>query len=179
VVGERFAIVGAIGSGKTTLANDLANILSLPHIELDTLHWEPGWKQTSLETFRLRVKEAISGESWIVDGTYKEVRDIIWSRSNILVWLDYPISTTFRRYVLRMFSRIRYRKKLLRGTHYSIRGLFNRVRLRAFLFAVFGRRRADYMRTVCEPWCSHLRVIHLFSPEEADGWLRSLENKNI
>ncbi len=101
------------------------------------MHWEPGWKQTSLEIFRLRVKVAISGESWVVDGSYNEVRDIVWSRANILVWLNYPINTTFRRLVLRTLSRLRYRKKVLRGNPFSIKGLFNRVRFRAYLVTIW------------------------------------------
>lgn len=38
---QRIVVIGSTGSGKTTLANQLAHTLNLPHIELDALHWEP------------------------------------------------------------------------------------------------------------------------------------------
>ncbi len=41
--GQRIAIVGTTGSGKTTLAQQLSQRINVPHIELDALHWEPNW----------------------------------------------------------------------------------------------------------------------------------------
>ena len=41
----RVVVVGTSGSGKTTLASRLAEILSVPHIELDALHWEAHWQE--------------------------------------------------------------------------------------------------------------------------------------
>ncbi len=40
-LGQRIVVVGTTGSGKTTLAAQLALIAGCPHIELDALHWEP------------------------------------------------------------------------------------------------------------------------------------------
>ncbi|WP_242038993.1 ATP-binding cassette domain-containing protein [Anabaena lutea] len=38
---QRISIIGSSGSGKTTLAKQISQRLSIPHIELDYLHWEP------------------------------------------------------------------------------------------------------------------------------------------
>ena len=42
---QRLVVVGTSGSGKTTVAGQLALILGVPHIELDSLHWEPDWTE--------------------------------------------------------------------------------------------------------------------------------------
>ncbi len=39
-------VVGTSGVGKSTLARRLAQILSLPYIEMDRLYWRPDWQGT-------------------------------------------------------------------------------------------------------------------------------------
>lgn len=40
---RRIVIIGTTSSGKSTLAEKLAQTLGLDFIELDALHWEPDW----------------------------------------------------------------------------------------------------------------------------------------
>ncbi len=40
---KRIVIIGATGSGKTTLARQLAQTYGLPYTDLDDLYWNPGW----------------------------------------------------------------------------------------------------------------------------------------
>ena len=58
VTGPRIVVVGTTGSGKTTVARQLAEHLGVLHVELDALNWDPGWvdlNQTDREEFRKRV----------------------------------------------------------------------------------------------------------------------------
>ncbi len=77
VLPDRISVVGNTGSGKTTLAAELADMLGCPHIELDALHWGPDWTPQPVDIFRDRVRQATAGERWVVDGNYSRVRDII------------------------------------------------------------------------------------------------------
>ena len=68
----RIAIKGTSGSGKTTLGQRLSRVLEIPHIELDALNWEPGWRALShedLDEFRRRVQTAPSGPEWVICGS--------------------------------------------------------------------------------------------------------------
>jgi adenylate kinase family enzyme len=68
VVGRRIALVGTTGSGKTHLACDISERLSVPHVELDALHWEPDWKEAPAEIFCERVSLALQGDAWVMRG---------------------------------------------------------------------------------------------------------------
>src|SRR5438067_1696786 len=64
---RRIVVVGTTGSGKTTTARRIAQIIGAPHVELDALHWESNWTEADTETFRRRIVDATAGERWVVD----------------------------------------------------------------------------------------------------------------
>src|SRR5215213_5524259 len=86
---QRIVVVGTSGSGKTTLARELAQRCSLPHIEMDALHWGPNWTEAPIEVFRQRVELALEAPGWVVDGNYSKLRNLVWRRAELIVWLDY------------------------------------------------------------------------------------------
>ncbi|HXX65709.1 MAG TPA: AAA family ATPase [Polyangiaceae bacterium] len=86
---QRVVVVGASGSGKSTFARALAERLSAGRVvELDTLYHGAGWIPRS--TFVSDVDEATQGSTWVADGNYAEVRDLLWRRADTVVWLDLP-----------------------------------------------------------------------------------------
>ena len=48
-------MVGNSGSGKTSLAAALADRLGIPHLELDSVFHQPGWRPLDGDEFRDRV----------------------------------------------------------------------------------------------------------------------------
>src|ERR671936_3178815 len=88
---ERILILGRTGSGKTTLARELAAALDVPHVELDSLYFGPDFSTAPLPVLRERTKAAIAGERWVTDGNKRAVRDLVWPRADTIVWLDYPV----------------------------------------------------------------------------------------
>jgi adenylate kinase family enzyme len=53
---KRILILGASGTGKSTLARRIGESLGLPVVHLDAINWNPGWVQTEAERFRQKVK---------------------------------------------------------------------------------------------------------------------------
>ena len=109
---ERIVIVGTSCSGKTTLAASISERLGIRHIELDALHWKPGWVEREDEEFRELVREAVAEDSWVADGNYSVVRDITWPRSTTIIWLNYHSPLVLYRAVSRTLHRVFTRKKL-------------------------------------------------------------------
>ncbi|THD77373.1 MAG: AAA family ATPase [Phenylobacterium sp.] len=115
----RLVVVGCSGSGKTTMARALARALDLPHVELDALNWEPGWRALTEEdpaAFFARVAAAAEGERWVMDGNYTKTRDAHWSRATAIIWMDTPRGRVMRQVVWRSLTRAIGKRELWAGT---------------------------------------------------------------
>src|SRR5438552_8732814 len=174
---RRISVVGTIGSGKTTFASKSAQLLDVPHIELDALHWEPNWVEAPNDLFRQRVKQSLQGDSWVVDGNYHQVRDIVWSRADTVVLLDCPFRTIVARLARRTLMRIITNEKLWNGNQDYIRGLFTRDSVFMWAVRTYRKRRRQYPTLLGRPENSHLAVVRLRSPKEATRFLSTLYNR--
>lgn len=170
----RIAVVGSSGSGKSTLARRLGAELGLPHIELDAINWQPGWRGLNDHDpaeFIARVGAAIAAEAWVSDGNYGHVRDAVWSRATHLVWLDYERGVIMPRVIGRSILRAVDRRELWPGTgnRESWRDWLSKEHPIRWAWDTWARRRAEYAARICDPRFAHLQVHRLRHPREAAG----------
>jgi len=85
---QRVHIVGAAGSGKTTLARTLARLLEVEPVELDLNPYAD----------RAALAEA---DAWVVEGIFLYGIEPLLSRADTIVWLDLPRHVAQRRIVTR------------------------------------------------------------------------------
>jgi adenylate kinase family enzyme len=138
-------VVGSSGSGKTTLAGRLAVAMHAPHLELDAVFHQPGWRPRPLAEFRDEVASFVAGERWVVDGNYSHVQDIVWQRADTVVWIDLPRGVVMRRLMTRSLGRVARRTELWNGNRESLRNLLSRDPERSILVWAWTRH-ADYPR---------------------------------
>lgn len=67
--------------------------MAVPYTGLDGVVWQPGWIKTSSDLRAEMETELISGDSWVIDGVSKRVRDC----ADVVVFLDVPRTTCVRR----------------------------------------------------------------------------------
>jgi hypothetical protein len=172
----RIAVVGVSGSGKTTLARQLAARLGLAHVELDGLYWEPGWTPAQRAVFRERAARVFQGDAWVVDGNHPEVRDIIWSRADMAVWLDYSLPLVMWRLARRTFRRCATHEELWNGNQErSLRAhFFSRKSIFLWALRTYELRRREYPVLFSAPEYAHVRPVHLRTPSATQAWLESL-----
>ncbi|SDR54497.1 Adenylate kinase [Rhizobiales bacterium GAS191] len=142
----RIVVVGTCGAGKTTLARRIAEQLKLPHIELDAINWQSGWRDLTRhdrEEFVRRVTEAIQAEAWVVDGNYGPVRDKVWQRATHLVWLDYQRWVIMARVIRRSFFRAALRTELWAGNREQWRQMLRPGHPIWWAWRSWGRRRRE------------------------------------
>ncbi len=172
---KRVVVIGTSGAGKTTLASKLARLMDAPHIELDAYRHGPNWTETPDDIFRRNLSEALSGESWVVDGNYSRARDIIWARATTIVWLDYPFGLIFWRLFRRTMGRAIMRTELWNGNKENLRGIFfDRDSLFLWAFKTHWSRRKSLPNAFVLPEYAHLEVLRFHSPRAANRWLDSI-----
>jgi len=174
-VGQRIVIVGTTGAGKTTLADQLAQRLGYPHVELDALHWEPNWTPAPDDVLRERLAGALSTDAWIVDGNYGKVRDIVWGRADTLVWLDYSLLVILCQLARRAVQRIVTREELWGSNRETWRGqFFSRDSLFLWALQTHPKHRREYPVLLASPRYAHLKLVRLRSLRQTREWLASL-----
>jgi adenylate kinase family enzyme len=171
---QRISVVGTTGSGKTTLARQIQQRLNIPHVELDYLHWEPNWTEVADDIFQQRVSQALSGDSWVVDGNYTQVREIIWRKADTIVWLDYTFVLTMSRLLKRTFWRVVTQQPVCNGNRETWKTTFSRDSILLWGLNTYHKRRKEYPILFSQPEYAHLQVVHLRSPQATQDWLFSL-----
>jgi energy-coupling factor transporter ATP-binding protein EcfA2 len=178
---DRIVIVGRTGSGKTTMARELAAALGVPHVELDSLYFGPKFSTVPLPVLRERTIEAIAGQRWVTDGNKKAVRDIVWPRADTIVWLDYPLVVSLWRLAKRARRRASKlqteaaasgeKKGLPKQLLSAAKGVLTALR------SHMGQRR-EYPKMFAAPENGHLAVARLRSPRAAKRWLTRVTSDN-
>lgn len=171
---RRLLVLGRTGSGKTTLARELAAALQVPHVELDALYFAPDLSTVPLPVLRERTAAAIAGETWVTDGNKSAVRDLVWPRADTVIWLDYPLAVSLWRLARRAVWRTSAISRQAPGSAGSRpRGsqLWSAATgVTTALRSHRGQRRR-YPELFSAPANRHLAVVRLRSPRATRRWL--------
>jgi adenylate kinase family enzyme len=179
-VPQRIVVIGTTGSGKTTLAKRLALALDARHIELDALYHEENWRPAEPEVFRERIRAAIDGERWVADGAYASlVWDVLWTRAETIVWLDFAFPLVIRRLLWRSLVRGLRHEELWNGNRESLRTHFmTSDSLLNWARKSHWKHRRAYPLRFADPSIAHVRVLRMRSPREAEAWARAIETRS-
>lgn len=113
---KRINVIGTTGSGKSTFSEALAKKLSCPYIHMDQLFWKPNWEESTDEEFIPKVKDAVSGDSWVLDGNFSRTNTTKWDNVDTIIWIDYSYSRTLFQLLKRTITRVFSQEELWLGT---------------------------------------------------------------
>jgi adenylate kinase family enzyme len=161
---QRVAIVGSPGSGKSTLADLLSASTGLRRVELDALWHRPGWTNPPVPEFRRAVAEQLASGTWVVDGNYRMVQDIVHGSADTIVWLDLPRWRVTMRVTRRSLWRVLTGKRLWAGNRERLGTLFSRdpaENMVAWTWTQYPKYRALYSTLAHDGTWGHAAVWHL------------------
>ncbi|MBV8952103.1 MAG: adenylate kinase [Actinobacteria bacterium] len=171
---RRVSVVGVPGAGKTAVARRLSVSLGVPLVELDSIFHQPGWAELPREEFRHRVAEVTTADGWVVDGNYSAVRDLVWARADMVVWLDLPRGLVMRRIVARTVRRALRREQLWNGNREPISNFYrldptkNIIR---WTWVKYGEYVDRYEAAMRDPAYAHLTFVRLRSPQDVEAFV--------
>jgi len=83
---QRINVTGNAGSGKTTLAKTLGQLLELPVVHFDQIVWQPHWQKTPPEIRQKAEEQLLEQKQWIIDGVSRPMRE----QADLVLFLDLP-----------------------------------------------------------------------------------------
>ena len=159
------------------MSEALHRTLDSPSLELDALHHQKNWTPLDATRFRAEVSEFMERhDSWIIDGNYQTVADLIQPRSTDIIWLDMSLPRVLMRLSLRSLHRSVGRITLWNGNQERLRDLCSLDPERSMIawalktHARFPTRFAE-MRN--DPALSHVTFHRLRRPGEVMRLVRS------
>lgn len=174
MIGRRVCVVGTSGSGKTTVAREIAARCGLTYIDNDAIIWRANWQQTPAADAFAAKDHATRGDGWVLDGNLGSDPDdaLVLDRCDTLVWLDLPRAVVHWQVLQRSVVRVITREPLAHGNRESLRKLLSRDSIVWWSITSFARRRRRYQKLFgCR---ADRHDIRLQSRREIASWLAAL-----
>jgi adenylate kinase family enzyme len=170
---RRIAVFGLPGTGKTTLAQRLGDLLGIEPHDLDQVLFT-GDRALPLDEFRSRTAEITEGQTWIVDGNYSKLADITWHRADTLIWLDYRLPLIVWRVTRRNLRRLTGREPAPDGFTWR-RAFVGRRSVLGNAVRKYVNNRSRYARQSAEASELGVRVLRFRSPRQTARWLTGID----
>ncbi|MFF5077919.1 hypothetical protein ACFY36_12765 [Actinoplanes sp. NPDC000266] len=174
---RRILITGLAGAGKTTLARRLSATTGVPWHSLDDLFYGPDLLMAP--AFPASVERITAGGAWIFDSggppptdpVSAGVRDLMWSRADTLIWLDYSQPVVLWRATTRSLRRIVTRRRLWHGHRDSPLQWLRPDHPIRRAWSAHSARRKDLTARIADPSHRGLEVVRLTRPSQAGSFL--------
>ena len=176
---QRINVVGASGSGKSIFSRKLSAILSIPHVEMDAIFWQPNWQESDDNTFFSKLSaEILPLSNWVLDGNYTRSIPIKWEKVDLVIWLDYSFIRTVLQAIRRAISRAWSQKELWAGTgnKETFRELFSTDSIVLYTIKSHKRIRKKYELLILDKSYSHIEFIRLRSRKESEEFLHQIKD---
>jgi adenylate kinase family enzyme len=166
---KKVLVIGAGGSGKSTLSRTLGQKLGLDVLHLDKYYWRAGWKEPPKDEWLQTVAELLKRESWIIDGNYSGTLEQRVAACDTIVFLD----------LARLVCVWRVVKRRLLYRHHNrpdmAEGCAERLNLEFFLWIMnYSQRTRPKVVRLIEANRKLKKIVWLKSRKDLDLFLREV-----
>lgn len=101
---KKFALIGLPGSGKSTFAYRLGEILDIPVHHLDRHMFEPDGKKRDKQEFIEIQKMMLNEKAWVIEGCSFSTFEMRFARADVLIYFHFSRLVCFWRLFKRLFN---------------------------------------------------------------------------
>jgi adenylate kinase family enzyme len=167
---QKIAVFGLPGTGKTTLALRLADLLAVPCHNLDQILFTSSGP-LPLDDFRAHTAILTQTGGWVVDGNYSKLADVTWHRADAVIWLDYTLPLILSRVTRRNLRRLTGREPTPNGAAGWRRAFFSKRSVLANAVRKYLRNRRKYAGQLAETAAMGVQVLRFRTPHQTEQWL--------
>ena len=175
---HRIAVIGNAGSGKTTLARELARRLNARYIDFDGTVLLPHWERVPRDQ-RMALFEPLTRDGdWTIDGHLRADREweqLILERADTVIWLDLPVWRVMVAVTLRTLWNTVTRKPAFGGNVETFSMLFSPDHSIGFAWTMHDSLRREYTRLFADPANRGKRLLRFTSRRDVNRWLREVQ----
>lgn len=101
-------IIGAVGSGKTTLAKKISKEINVKYYELDNITWKrnsngPDIRRSEEEITSI-FEKIISKDNWIIENVGKNIYSKAYDKADYIIYINLNKFTLYYRIILRWLN---------------------------------------------------------------------------
>ena len=175
----RVSVVGNSGSGKSTCAKKIAEILGVPYIELDAIHHLEQWEPIAPEKFHNLLVDITAQPGWVIDGNYRAVVQCgpVWEQADTVVWLDFPRRVVMKQIIFRSMRRFFFRQELWNGNRETLRNLLSwdpQKSVIRWAWTQHNEYQSRYTAAMNSAAYDHITFVHLTSRVQLRTWLNKI-----
>ncbi|TFE54679.1 adenylate kinase [Streptomyces sp. ICN441] len=167
---RKIALFGPPATGKSTLAKWLSAELGHSHTDLDDLLFTPDGP-LPLPEFRQQAEEITRHDTWIVEGNFSKLADVVWHRADVLVWLDFPLPLIVYRIVRRSLYQLTGHDHSPQARRLTwSKAFFHRRSLLRTAIRKYRNNRPRYALQIAETADRGVKVARLRNPRAVRRW---------
>ena len=167
---KRICVVGAPGTGKTTLSKKLSKIYKLPVCHLDSIHQLPNWELRDEKERDNMILEETKKEEWILDGTFTNTLLERVNRADLVIFLDYPTIAALKGVIKRIIKDHGKEKPDMPGCKEKFDMSF------ILYVATYKKQRRDIILEILKKGDKE-KLLIFKNTRELQKWVSKLENK--
>lgn len=168
---NRVMILGASGTGKTTLCRNLGEKCQMEVLHLDSIYWKKNWQHIEKHDFDVYMKQFFQKhDKWVIDGNYMNNHhfEMRLQLADTIIFLDFGTQISLKG----IFERARNYKHRNRSD--MAEGCIEGIDQEFLHYVASFEKKGHKIKAIIKKYENKKNVLVFHSREELDVWLNAL-----
>jgi len=168
---DRIVILGASGTGKTTLCRRLGEKWQIEALHLDSIYWKKNWQHIDKHDFDVYMKHFfLQHPKWVIDGNYTNNAHFSYrlELADTIIFLDFGLQVSLKG----IFERAHNYKHRNRSD--MAEGCIEGIDQEFLHYVASFEKKGQKIKAIIKKYENKKNVLVFHSREELNAWLNAL-----